>query len=147
MAWDVPASLRTRAGLRRRAEKGVAAFDIRTSSVETPVSMLSGGNQQRVVVARELSEQPLLVVACYATRGLDVRSAAQVKQWTRDLARQGVGVLFLSSDLEEVFEISDRIAVIFHGRIMRVLDRDETTISEVGQYMVGGGEVVSAPAE
>jgi ABC-type uncharacterized transport system ATPase subunit len=147
MAWEVPPSIRTRAGLRRRAEKGVSAFDIRTSSVDTPVSMLSGGNQQRVVVARELSEHPRLVVACYATRGLDVRSAAQVKQWTRDLAQQGVGVLFFSSDLEELFEISDRIAVIFHGRIMRILDRGETTIGEVGQYMVGGGDVVSASAE
>jgi ABC-type uncharacterized transport system ATPase subunit len=147
MAWEVGPSLRARPGLRGRAEKGVSAFDIRTSSVETPVSMLSGGNQQRVVVARELSKDPELVVACYATRGLDVRSAAQVKQWMRNLARHGAGVLFFSSDLDEVFEVSDRIAIMFHGRIMRVLPVEETTVGEVGHYMVGGGEIVSAPVE
>lgn len=138
MAWHARPSVRTRAQLREQAREQVAKFDIRTTSIETPVSMLSGGNQQRTIVARELSAAARVIVAAYPTRGLDVRSAALVKRWIRDLAQKGAGVVFISSDLEEIFDMSDRVAVMFHGRVVAVLDTARTTIGEVGQYMVGG---------
>jgi general nucleoside transport system ATP-binding protein len=140
MLWESGPSIRERARLRGMARERIDEFDIRTRTVDSPVSTLSGGNQQRVLVARELSKDSVLIVASYATRGLDVRSAAQVRRWVRDLADRGAGVIYISSDMEELFDLSDRIAVLFHGRVVGVRETSSTTVRQIGSLMVGGSE-------
>jgi general nucleoside transport system ATP-binding protein len=119
------------------AKEHVKEFGIRTASLNSPVGLLSGGNRRRVVIARELSKQPTLAVLTFATKGLDVRSVAQVQEWTRRLASGGTAVIYISADLEEVLTISDRIAVLAHGEIRGILDADEATVERIGHLMLG----------
>ncbi len=97
-------------------------FDIRAGSVDDPVSSLSGGNQQKVVLARELGRPVKLVVASQPTRGLDVGSIEYVHQRIVAERDQGTAVLIVSSELDEVLALGDRIAVMYRGRIMGVVD-------------------------
>lgn len=102
-----------------------------------PARALSGGNQQKVVIARELSRSPALILACNPTRGLDVGAAADVYQRLRDAARaQHAGVLLISSDLDEVLQLADRVCVLYRGEIREVGPRGVTR-EEVGRAMVG----------
>jgi ABC-type uncharacterized transport system ATPase subunit len=119
----------------------VDEFGIRTQDVETPVAWLSGGNRRRVVLAREFSKAPGLVVACYATKGLDVRSQEHVKEWMGQAAAAGAAVVYIASELEEVFAVADRVAVLARGRITGVLAGEDLDPQEVGRLMladVGG---------
>jgi simple sugar transport system ATP-binding protein len=124
--------------LRRRAvdnaaEQLVRASGVRAPDVRAPVSALSGGNQQRLVVGRELDGDPPLVVAMNPTRGLDVAATAAVQQRLRQAARAGMAVVYYSADLDELIGIADRIVVLFDGRLREVpLDRDV-----VGRAMLG----------
>jgi general nucleoside transport system ATP-binding protein len=141
MAWLEARTPRNRRRLRQFARARVTEFDIRTPSINTPVGRLSGGNRRRVVLARELSKRPALAVLCFATKGLDVRSAEQVKQWTRRIAAEGAAVVYIASDLEELFEVSDRVAVLARGRLTGILTAAEATTQRVGSLMlVGTGE-------
>jgi ABC-type uncharacterized transport system ATPase subunit len=123
--------------IRAVAKQQVKEFGIRTASLNSPVGLLSGGNRRRVVIARELSKQPTLAVLTFATKGLDVRSVAQVQEWTRKLASGGTAVIYISADLEEVLTISDRIAVLAHGEIRGILDAEEATVERIGHLMLG----------
>ena len=114
-------------------------YQITTPSLETPLRHLSGGNQQRVVVAREFSRSPRVIVAAQPTRGLDVGATEYVRRKLVEMRDGGVGVLLISADLDEIWALSDRIAVIYEGRIVAVRDADETDTSEIGLLMAGAG--------
>ena len=104
-------------------QRKLSEFDIRASSVDTPVGTLSGGNQQKVVVARELSRPVRLLVAAQPTRGLDVGSIEYVHRRIVEERDQGVAVLLISSELDEILALADRVAVMFRGRRRRVSSR------------------------
>ncbi len=119
------------------AEELVDRFDIRTPSVETLVSSLSGGNQQKVIVAREFSRPIKLLIASQPTRGLDVGSIEYIHQQLVAKRDQGCGVLLVSPELDEVMALSDRIAVMYRGKIMDIVPADRTTREQLGLLMAG----------
>jgi ABC-type sugar transport system ATPase subunit len=120
-----------RAGVVRRArermlvQEQVERLRIRAASVETPVRALSGGNQQKTVLARWLTTRPKLLILDEPTHGVDVGAKAEIYALIRTLARDGVGILLISSELPEVLELSDRIVVMRAGRVAATLDRSE----------------------
>jgi general nucleoside transport system ATP-binding protein len=119
------------------AEERVAQFDIRTPSVKTLTSSLSGGNQQKVIVAREFSRPIKLLVASQPTRGLDVGSIEYIHQRLIDKRDQGCAVLLVSPELDEIMSLSDRIAVMYRGRIVTIVDADSATREQIGLWMAG----------
>lgn len=121
-----------------RAQRLAEEFNIITPSMDTPLRSLSGGNQQRVVLARELSREPSVLVAAQPTQGLDVGAIEDMYLRLRKAAAAGVGVLVVSTELEEVMALASRIAVISSGRIIGVLPIDEATAERLG--MLVGGE-------
>jgi len=121
----------------RAAEERARAFDIRTPSVQLPVSTLSGGNQQKVIVAREFSREVRLLVASQPTRGLDVGSVEYIHRRLVEQRDRGVAVLIVSSELDEVLALADRVAVMYRGRIVDVLPAERATKERVGLLMAG----------
>jgi simple sugar transport system ATP-binding protein len=119
------------------AEKQVDEFDIRTPSIHTPVANLSGGNQQKIIVARELSRPIKLLIASQPTRGLDVGSIEYIHQQLIAKRDQGCAVLLVSPELDEVVALSDRIAVMYRGTIMDILPADKVTREQLGLLMAG----------
>jgi ABC-type uncharacterized transport system ATPase subunit len=117
----------------------LADFDIRATSVDTPVGTLSGGNQQKVVVARELSRPIRLLVAAQPTRGLDVGSIEYVHRRIVEERAKGVAILLISSELDEIFALADRIAVIYSGRIVGVVDPSAGR-ERIGLMMAGASD-------
>ncbi len=103
----------------------------------TLIRQLSGGNIQKVLLARELSSHPRLLVAASPTRGLDVGATQYVRRTLAETAEAGVAVLMVSEDLDEVFELSNRIAVFYNGRVVGVLDAAEANRHEIGLMMAG----------
>jgi ABC-type uncharacterized transport system ATPase subunit len=136
LAWSEPPTPRNRARARRRAEELVREFEIKTRDIMTPVGLLSGGNRRRVVLARELSRDPKLVVACYATKGLDVRSIEQVKEWIGRHANAGAAVVYVAAELEELLDVSDRVVVMARGRITGTMSAADADIDEIGRLML-----------
>jgi len=136
-AWQEAPTPGRKARQRRAAGELVEEFDIRTDGVGAPVRQLSGGNRRRVILARELRKHPVLLVATYPTRGLDVRSAEQVRSWVRRLTDQGSSVVYMSTELEEIIEVSDRVAVMVRGRVTGVLT-EGITIGAIGNLMLQG---------
>jgi simple sugar transport system ATP-binding protein len=128
--------------IRQEAVRLIDEYDIRTPSSMVPVSFLSGGNQQKVVVARELSQKPALVIASQATRGLDVGAIESVHKVLLDERNRGAAVLFISTELSEVLALSDRIIVMFEGQIMGELDAETADIDFIGELMLGHRERV-----
>ena len=98
---------------------------------------LSGGNLQRMVIVRELGLEPRLIVASYVTRGLDVQSTLAARQALLDARQAGAGVLLISEDLDELFTLSDRLIVLYEGRIVGAFKPEETDIYQVGYLMTG----------
>jgi len=123
--------------LHARADQLVQEFDIVTASLDAPLRTLSGGNQQRVVLARELSRSPVVLVAAQPTRGLDVGAIEYMTSRLRAVANAGVGVLLISTELEEILELSDRVAVIHRGRIVGEMSRHDVDLERIG-LMMGG---------
>lgn len=119
------------------AEKLTRQFDIRTPSILTETSTLSGGNQQKVIVAREFSRPIKLLIASQPTRGLDVGSIEYIHQRVVEKRDQGCAVLLVSSELDEIMSLSDRIAVLFRGQIMDIRTGDQVTREELGLLMAG----------
>lgn len=107
------------------------------SGAETAVRLMSGGNQQKLIIARELSEQAKLIVASQPTRGLDIGATEFVRNQLILQRNAGKGVLLISADLEEIMALSDRIAVLFGGRIVGILKREEATVQKIGLLMGG----------
>ena len=98
---------------------------------------MSGGNLQKVILAREISTDPKLMVAVQPTRGLDVGAIEAIQRLLLEQRSTGTAVLLISEELEELFSLSDRIAVIFHGQIMGILPAEDADIDTVGQMMMG----------
>jgi simple sugar transport system ATP-binding protein len=121
-----------------RASELVREFDVRTPSVRTRAATLSGGNTQKVLLARELSFDPKVVVFHKPTYGLDVRTTATVRDLIRRLAQGGGSALVISTDLDELLEICDRIAVLSRGRLVGVVPNGPGAAEHVGELMVGG---------
>jgi ABC-type uncharacterized transport system ATPase subunit len=126
------------AAILTRARELIAEFEIRTPGPETRVAALSGGNVQKVVLARELSFDPKVVVYSKPTYGLDVRTTRSVRGTIRDQAQEGVTSVVLSTDLDELLDLCDRIAVLSRGRIAGVVDNGPNAHQQIGELMIGG---------
>ncbi|MDG1188431.1 MAG: ABC transporter ATP-binding protein [Ilumatobacter sp.] len=126
----------------------VEQYDVRTPSIQTAAGNLSGGNQQKVIVARELSRDLELVIASQPTRGVDVGSIEYIHAQVVKARDEGAAVLVVSTELDEVMALSDRVIVMFRGRIVANLRRDETEHNDIGLYMAGAKEqLVKTDAE
>jgi len=123
--------------MRERAMQLIEEFGITAPSSDVPMRALSGGNQQRVILARELSCEPKVLVAAHATRGLDVGAIEYVNQCLVEVARRGVAVLLISAELEEILALSHRIAVIHRGRVIGEMARAEADVERIGLLMGG----------
>lgn len=119
------------------ATQRVQQFDIRTPSIHTLASSLSGGNQQKVIVAREFTRPIKLLIASQPTRGLDVGSIEYIHQRIIEMRDQGCAVLLVSPELDEILSLSDRIAVMYHGKIMDTLPARQATPEKLGLLMAG----------
>ncbi|MHB1004757.1 MAG: ABC transporter ATP-binding protein [Chloroflexota bacterium] len=124
--------------IQANAERLAKEYDIRTPSVMLPVANLSGGNKQKVVIARELSRPVRLLIASQPTRGLDVGSIEFVHRTIVGQRDRGTAVLFVSADLDEVMSLADRIVVMYRGEIVATLKAGETSREELGLLMAGG---------
>ena len=120
------------------AARLIKDFDIRATSPADPASSLSGGNQQKVVVARELGTEPQVLVASQPTRGIDVGSIEFIHNQIVVQRDKGLAVLLVSSELDEVLSLSDRIAVIYRGKIVAVIDAEGADRERIGLLMAGG---------
>ena len=120
------------------ARRMVQKFDIRTRTVKTLVRNLSGGNQQKTILARELSRQIRLLVASQPTRGLDVGSIEFIHKQIVAQRDEGVAVLLVSAELDEIFALADRIGVIYKGNLVATMPRAEATREKLGLLMTGG---------
>jgi len=120
------------------ARKRIADFDIRTPSESVRAANLSGGNQQKVVVARELGRDPELLIAGQPTRGLDVGAIEFVHRQILGERERRKGILLVSMELEEVMSLSDRILVIYGGRIVAEFEGGKVDAETLGRYMTGG---------
>jgi simple sugar transport system ATP-binding protein len=125
---------------RQHSHELVETYDIRTPGVDVPIRQLSGGNQQKVVLARELHRRPKLLIAAQATRGLDVGAAEFVYLQLLRHVESGGALLLISIELDEILSLSDRIAVMSRGRFLRVLDADEASPELLGMLMAGESE-------
>jgi ABC-type uncharacterized transport system ATPase subunit len=112
-------------------------FNIRGARPDSTTRLLSGGQLQRLLLAREMALEPRLIVAVHPTRGLDVAATDQVQQWLKDAAGSGVGVLLISEDLDEILQLSDRVAVMYEGRIVAVVERAQADRASIGLMMAG----------
>jgi simple sugar transport system ATP-binding protein len=119
------------------ARRLIEAYDIRPADAELPARALSGGNQQKVVVAREMARDFKLLLAAQPTRGVDVGAIEFIHARLRDARDQGKAVLLVSADLAEVLALADRVAVMYGGRFVVVLPRSEATPDTLGSYMTG----------
>jgi simple sugar transport system ATP-binding protein len=126
--------------IRELAERVIERYDVRTSGPSVPAWQLSGGNLQKVVLAREFSGEPVALVAAAPTRGLDVAGIETVHSYLRDAAARGVAVLLISEDLDEILMLADRIAVMYEGAIAGERDARVATVEEIGLLMAGGGD-------
>jgi simple sugar transport system ATP-binding protein len=122
--------------MRAEAQRLIEAYDIRTQNSRQPVSALSGGNQQKVVFARELSREPAVMVAFNPTRGVDVRATDEIHRRLMDRCAAGSGILLISTELDEVLRLSDRIAVMYNGRIADIVPSG-TAREVIGGMMAG----------
>jgi simple sugar transport system ATP-binding protein len=126
--------------IREKAQRLLQEFDIRPPDQENLAGNLSGGNQQKVIVAREFDQNPKLLIAAQPTRGIDVGSIEFIHQRLLQARNQGKAVLLISADLEEILSISDRIAVMYEGQIVGILNPEEATEARLGLMMTGGGQ-------
>ncbi|HYS33135.1 MAG TPA: ATP-binding cassette domain-containing protein, partial [Streptosporangiaceae bacterium] len=130
--------------IRSAARRRVADYDVRTTSIATPARTLSGGNQQKVIVAREMGREVKLLLASQPTRGLDVGSIEFVHKQVVAQRDRGAAVVIVSSELDEVYALSDRIAVMYEGRIVGFCAPD-TPEQELGLMMAGGAAAAAEP--
>ena len=132
--------------IRANAEDLVERYDVKTPSTDTPVRLLSGGNVQKVLLAREFTTDPRVMVVSSPTRGLDVGAIENVRARLAEAADKGVGVLLISEDLEEIFALADRILVMYEGRIVGDMPTEKATRESLGLLMGGANPHHSTPA-
>src|SRR6185436_10281715 len=122
----------------RHVEALLDRYAVKRAAIAQPAASLSGGNQQRVVVARELDGEPRLLLACQPTRGVDIHGSAFIHQCLIDFRDRGGAVLLISEELEELIALSDRIVILYSGRISGEVARGSAGIEEIGRLMLGG---------
>ncbi len=127
-----------RDAVRQFARDAIEAYDIRTPSSEVPALALSGGNQQKAIIAREMESDPKLLLASQPTRGVDVGATEFIYKQLVAAKNEGRAVLLVSADLDEIMSLADRIGVIYNGRISREFDAREVTKETLGLHMTGG---------
>jgi simple sugar transport system ATP-binding protein len=123
--------------MKENANKLIKEFSVKTPSLDTPIKNLSGGNIQKLIMARELSRQPKALIAAQPTRGLDIGATEYIHKRLLMQRDQGSATLLISEDLEEIRALSDRIAVIYEGRIIGIVSRGEATVEQIGLMMAG----------
>lgn len=121
-----------------KAKALIEKFDVRTPSIDVPARALSGGNQQKAIIAREVDRSPDLLIAAQPTRGLDVGAIEFIHEQLIKEREKGRAVLLISFELDEILHVSDRIAVLYEGKIVGIRDPKETTEQELGFLMAGG---------
>ena len=129
-----------RSGARNDTARIVEQYDVRTPGIDTPSRALSGGNQQKFIVGREMSGDPALLIAAHPTRGVDVGAQAAIWEHIKTARRAGLAVLLVSADLDELIGLSDRIEVILRGRLVGEFDPQQVTPQDLGAAMTGGDE-------
>jgi general nucleoside transport system ATP-binding protein len=133
-----------RGAIRSYADEAVRAFDIRPGDPALPVSVLSGGNKQKVIVARAFARSPEVLLIHQPTRGLDVGATEYIRQRVLEQRAAGAAILLISADLDEVLSLSDRVAVIYEGRFMKTIDVERATSDRLGLLMAGISETAAA---
>ncbi len=128
--------------IKEHAKKAIEHYQVKCNSTLDIVKDLSGGNQQKVILARELEDNPRVLVAAHPTRGLDIGATEYVRERIMEARNNGTAVLLISADLEEILQLSDRIAVIYDGKLMGVLPKGSST-KDIGLLMMGQKKVVS----
>jgi general nucleoside transport system ATP-binding protein len=123
--------------IKSNATSALSEFDIRAPNVNVKVSQLSGGNQQKIILARELAGEPELIIAMQPTRGLDIGAIEAVQQRLLAQRERGAAILYISTELDEVIAMSDRIAVMYKGEFVGILDAANATVEEIGLLMGG----------
>jgi simple sugar transport system ATP-binding protein len=133
-----------RNGARTDTQRIVEEYDVRTPGIETHARALSGGNQQKLIVGREMSGDPVLLIAAHPTRGVDVGAQAAIWGHIKEARRKGLAVLLISADLDELIGLSDRIEVILRGRLVGSFDPKTVTPQDLGSAMTGGHDEEAA---
>ncbi len=122
------------------AEDLIDKFNIMVPKIDAPVKLLSGGNMQKLLLAREISENPVLLIAVHPTRGLDVGATEFIRKKLLEVRDQGMAVLLISEDLDEILMISDRIGVMFEGKITGIVNAKDADVHKIGLLMAGSTE-------
>jgi simple sugar transport system ATP-binding protein len=119
------------------ASRMIREFTVKTPGLDTPVKNLSGGNIQKLILARELARKPKVLIAAQPTRGVDIGATEYIHERLLLQRDSGTAILLISEDLDEIRTLSDRIAVIYEGNIMGIVDRDSATVEQIGLMMAG----------
>jgi simple sugar transport system ATP-binding protein len=133
-----------RRGAREQTEHLISEYDVMTPGPDTSALALSGGNQQKLIVGREMTAWPKVLIAAQPTRGIDVGAQAAVWELIREARTAGLALLLISADLEELIGLSDTLHVILRGRLVAKLDPARVTPEELGSYMTGAREAGAA---
>lgn len=123
--------------IRRETFAAIKRYDVRTRGIDDRTANLSGGNLQKFIMARSLSRQPRVLICAYPTRGLDIKATYFIREKILEARKQGCGVLLLSGDFEELFALSDRLIVLYRGKIAGEVRPQDTTVRQVGMLMMG----------
>ena len=123
--------------MRQRRDSQIERFDIRVGDLEGNVGALSGGNAQKIIVARELSAGPKLLIACQPTRGIDIGSIESIHRQLLEYRNQGNAVILISSELSEIMSLSDRVIVLYKGEVTGEVDPTKTDMMQIGLLMAG----------
>jgi simple sugar transport system ATP-binding protein len=121
----------------RHGREQIARYDIRTPSEKTPIGRLSGGNIQKTLLARELAGQAAVVVYNKPTYGLDLHNMRLARERILEGAGEGLATILISNELDELIELADRIAVMFQGRLVGIVDNTDEAVTRVGRLMTG----------
>ena len=121
----------------KESKRLIDEFRVKTPSAETPIKNLSGGNIQKVIMAREINRKPRVLICAQPTRGVDIGASEYIHQRLLEQRSAGTATLLISEDLDELLALSDRIAVMFDGKIMSIIDRDKATVERLGLLMAG----------
>jgi simple sugar transport system ATP-binding protein len=129
----------------RHADELIANFHVKTPSRDTLAKNLSGGNIQKIVLAREIFRTPRVIIAAQPTRGLDIGATEYVREQLLEQRRKGVAIVLISEDLDEILALSDRIAVLYEGQVMDIVPREAATPERLGLLMAGVHPEEGAP--
>ena len=125
------------ARMQKHAAALVKEYAVKTPGLDTPLKNLSGGNIQKLIMARELSRRPSVLIAAQPTRGVDISATGYIHERLLAQRESGIGILLISEDLDEIRALSDRIAVMYEGRITGVLARGQGSVEQIGLMMAG----------